>query len=152
MRIVAIPRSGVRPIWTALAVVAFVVLAAITAKAEEKVIRIGYQKYGTLILLKAKGSLEAKLKPLGYRVTWAEFPAGPPLLEALNASSSPFDLSGVSATGRAGSDSVTRAGAGRLSLIQRRYGGARALDRRRAALLRGLPGPAPGRQRLLRHG
>jgi sulfonate transport system substrate-binding protein len=80
MRIVAIPRSGVRPIWTALAVVAFVVLAAITAKAEEKVIRIGYQKYGTLILLKAKGSLEAKLKPLGYRVTWAEFPAGPPLL------------------------------------------------------------------------
>src|SRR3954470_21930590 len=76
MRIVAILRSAVRPIWTALAVVAFVVLAAITAKAEEKVIRIGYQKYGTLILLKAKGSLEAKLKPLGYRVTWAEFPAG----------------------------------------------------------------------------
>src|SRR3954466_14991050 len=70
MRIVAIPRSGVRPIWTALAVVAFVVLAAITAKADEKVIRIGYQKYGTLILLKAKGSLEAKLKPLGYRVAW----------------------------------------------------------------------------------
>src|SRR3954463_13621665 len=44
-------------------------------------------------------------------------------------SSSPFDLSGVSATGRAGSDSVTRAGAGRLSLIQRRHGGARPLDR-----------------------
>src|SRR3954466_11661924 len=90
MRIVAIPRSGVRPIWTALAVVAFVVLAAITAKAEEKVIRIGYQKYGTLILLKAKGSLEAKLKPLGYRVAWAEFPAGPPLLEALNAGAIDF--------------------------------------------------------------
>ena len=51
------------------------------------------------------------------------------------ASSSPFDLSGVSATGRAGSDSVTRAGAGRSSLIQRRHGGARPLDRRRAALL-----------------
>src|SRR3954467_10122482 len=71
---------------------------------------------------------------------------------ALASSSSPFDLSGVSATGRAGSDSVTRAGAGRLSLIQRRHGGARPLDRCRAALLRGLPRPAPGRQRLLRHG
>src|SRR3954447_5188482 len=90
MRIVAIPRSGVRPIWTALAVVAFVVLAAITAKAEDKVIRIGYQKYGTLILLKAKGSLETKLKPLGYRVAWAEFQAGPPLLEALNAGAIDF--------------------------------------------------------------
>src|SRR4051794_8808424 len=90
MRIVAILRSAVRPIWTALAVVAFVVLAAITVKADEKVIRIGYQKYGTLILLKAKGSLEAKLKPLGYRVAWAEFPAGPPLLEALNAGAIDF--------------------------------------------------------------
>lgn len=40
-------------------------------------IRIGFQKYGTLILLKAKGSLEEKLKPLGYTVTWSEFPAGP---------------------------------------------------------------------------
>src|SRR3954454_6391227 len=67
-------------------------------------------------------------------------------------SSSPFDLRGVSVTGEAGSDDLARAGAGRLSLIQRRYGGARPLDRRRAALLRGLPGPAPGRQRLLRHG
>jgi len=57
------------------------------------------------------------------------------LLPFLLISSSPFDLSGVSATGRAGSDSVTRAGAGRSSLIQRRYGGARPLDRRRAALL-----------------
>src|SRR4051812_42912820 len=67
-------------------------------------------------------------------------------------SSSPFDLSGVSVTGEAGSDDLARAGAGRLSLIQRRYGGARPLDRRRAALLRGLPRPAHGTQRLLRHG
>src|SRR3954451_17472193 len=70
----------------------------------------------------------------------------------LRASSSPFDLRGVSVTGEAGSDDLARAGAGRLSLIQRRYGGARPLDRRRAALLRGLPGPAHGTQRLLRHG
>src|SRR3954453_16064556 len=76
------------------------------------------------------------------------------ILSGLNAtaSSSPFDLRGVSVTGEAGSDDLARAGAGRSSLIQRRHGGARALDRHGAGLLRGLPGPAPGRQRLLRHG
>ena len=90
MPLAAIPRSTARPLWTALTVLAFVFLAAVTARAEDKLIRIGYQKYGTLILLKAKGSLEAKLKPLGYRVAWAEFPAGPPLLEALNAGAIDF--------------------------------------------------------------
>ncbi|MDR7036592.1 sulfonate transport system substrate-binding protein [Methylobacterium sp. BE186] len=53
--------------------------------AEPGLLRVGYQKYGTLVLLKGKGLLEQRLKPLGYRVTWAEFPSGPPLLEALNA-------------------------------------------------------------------
>ena len=52
--------------------------------AEDKTIRIGFQKYGTLILLKAKGLLEEKLEPQGYTVEWTEFPAGPQLLEALN--------------------------------------------------------------------
>src|SRR5437868_6173229 len=55
-----------------------------TAQAADKVIRIGFQKYGTLVLLKAKGSLEKKLEPLGYKVAWTEFPSGPPLLEAIN--------------------------------------------------------------------
>lgn len=55
------------------------------AFAEEKAVRIGFQKYGTLILLKARGGLEERLKPLGYTVTWTEFPAGPQLLEAMNA-------------------------------------------------------------------
>src|SRR5204863_6505186 len=49
-----------------------------------KTLRIGFQKYGTLILLKGKGTLETALKPLGYNVTWTEFPAGPQLLEGLN--------------------------------------------------------------------
>lgn len=53
------------------------------AEAADRLIRVGYQKYGTLIVLKAKGTLEKKLEPLGYRVTWAEFAAGPQLLEAL---------------------------------------------------------------------
>lgn len=48
-------------------------------------LRIGYQKYGTLVLLKARGTLEARLAPLGVKVKWLEFPAGPQLLEGLNA-------------------------------------------------------------------
>lgn len=53
-------------------------------KVQEKTVRIGFQKYGKLILLKGKGSLETKLAPLGYKVVWTEFAAGPPLLEAIN--------------------------------------------------------------------
>ncbi len=67
---------------------------AAPALAQEKVVRIGYQKYGTLILLKNKGLLEEKLKPLGYTVKWAEFPAGPQLLEALNAGAIDFGNTG----------------------------------------------------------
>ena len=33
--------------------------------AEDKTIRIGFQKYGTLVLLKAKGTLDERLKALG---------------------------------------------------------------------------------------
>lgn len=55
-----------------------------TARAGQKTIRIGFQKYGTLILLKGKGTLEKALEPLGYSVSWTEFPAGPQLLEGLN--------------------------------------------------------------------
>ncbi|MDI4657516.1 sulfonate ABC transporter substrate-binding protein [Xanthobacter autotrophicus] len=69
-------------------------LVSAPALAQEKVVRIGYQKYGTLILLKNKGLLEEKLKPLGYTVKWAEFPAGPQLLEALNAGAIDFGNTG----------------------------------------------------------
>ncbi|MBP3954116.1 aliphatic sulfonate ABC transporter substrate-binding protein [Gemmata sp. G18] len=51
------------------------------------VLRIGYQKWGTYSLLKASGGLEPKAREHGLRVEWVEFPAGPPLLEALNAGS-----------------------------------------------------------------
>jgi sulfonate transport system substrate-binding protein len=59
-------------------------LGSSAANAQEKTIRIGFQKYGKLVLLKSKGSLEPKLKALGYNVIWTEFPSGPPLLEAIN--------------------------------------------------------------------
>lgn len=77
---------------TALAVAAGVTVAS--SHADDKVIRIGFQKYGTLILLKSKGLLEEKLKPLGYTVEWTEFPAGPQLLEGLNVGAIDFGTTG----------------------------------------------------------
>lgn len=57
-------------------------------------IRIGYQKYGSLVLLKGRGTLERALQPLGTTVAWSEFPSGPPLLEALNAGAIDFGSAG----------------------------------------------------------
>ncbi|WP_207458991.1 aliphatic sulfonate ABC transporter substrate-binding protein [Azospirillum sp. SYSU D00513] len=64
------------------------------AAAADRTVRIGYQKYGTLVILKEKGLLEEKLKPLGFRVTWTEFPGGPQLLEALNVGALDFGTTG----------------------------------------------------------
>ena len=48
-------------------------------------LRIGYQKSSTLItVLKARGTLEPLLAPLGVKLSWHEFNSGLPLLEALN--------------------------------------------------------------------
>jgi len=55
--------------------------------ATDKIIRIGYQKFGTLNILKAEGTLEKVLEPKGFKVEWTEFPGGPQLLEALNVGS-----------------------------------------------------------------
>lgn len=52
---------------------------------DSKAIRIGYQKYGTLSILKAQGTLDERLSAAGYTIQWTEFPGGPQLLEALNA-------------------------------------------------------------------
>mgnify|MGYP001224210946 FL=1 len=64
------------------------------ARAAGTVVRIGYQKYGTLVLLKGKGLLEKKLEGTDYQVEWIEFPAGPQLLEALNAGAVDFGSTG----------------------------------------------------------
>lgn len=64
------------------------------AQAQERVVRIGFQKYGKLVLLKSKGTLEQKLKALGYTVTWTEFQFGPPLLEAINVGAIDFGNTG----------------------------------------------------------
>ena len=50
-----------------LALAGGIALGAATAThADDKIVRIGFQKYGTLILLKTQGLLEEKLKPQGY--------------------------------------------------------------------------------------
>lgn len=66
------------------------VLAATSGVAQaqgkpDKVLRIGFQKYGNFVVLKARGTLEKRLAPLGISVEWLEFPGGPQLLEGLNA-------------------------------------------------------------------
>jgi sulfonate transport system substrate-binding protein len=62
--------------------------------AADKVVTVGFQKYGNLILLKGRGGLESRLAPLGFKVEWREFPSGPPLLEALNAGAIDFGQTG----------------------------------------------------------
>jgi len=68
--------------------------AAPAAVAQEKVVRMGYQKVGAFALLKVHGILEERLKPLGYMVTWKEFPGGPQLLEGMKAGAVDFAHSG----------------------------------------------------------
>ncbi|MCJ2080548.1 aliphatic sulfonate ABC transporter substrate-binding protein [Methylobacterium sp. J-090] len=68
--------------------------AARPARAADPVFRIGYQKNGILVVAKQQGVLEARLKPLGYRVGWTEFSFGPPLLEALNLGGIDFGQTG----------------------------------------------------------
>src|SRR5271156_6328096 len=82
-------------------IIAVAVLSTATALAgvgvsygQDKVVRIGFQKYGKLVLLKGRGTLEEKLKPLGYKVSWTEFPSGPPSLEALNVGAIDFGVTG----------------------------------------------------------
>ena len=67
---------------------------AAPAHAAGKALRIGVQKYGTLIILRERRELERALQPLGWTVSWHEFPGGPQLLEALGAGALDFGTTG----------------------------------------------------------
>ena len=69
-------------------------LARAAAAAPPREVRIGYQKYGTLTLLKGRGTLEKRLAAQRIAVKWTEFPAGPALLEGLNVGSIDFGTVG----------------------------------------------------------
>ena len=67
------------------------------ARAQENEVRIGFQKgSANLLVLKNRGDLDGRLGEIGYAVSWAEFPSGPPLLEAMNAGSIDFGTTGAS--------------------------------------------------------
>jgi len=80
-------------LWTAcckLAVVALLAVLLLSGRsfgAEEtlKVIRIGYQKYGSFSVVKARHTLDDQLAKRAIKIDWILFPAGPQLLEAMNA-------------------------------------------------------------------
>ncbi len=59
------------------------------AHAATRQLRVGYQK-GALSIIRAHGTLEQRLAPLGATVKWVEFSAGPVQLEALGAGSIDF--------------------------------------------------------------
>ena len=56
------------------------------AKAAEE-LKIGYQKTGLPVIARQQGVIEKALEAKGVKVTWVEFTAGPPLVEALNVGS-----------------------------------------------------------------
>jgi len=62
--------------------------------AADRTVRIGVQKYGTLIILRERKLLEPVLQPLGRSVSWHEFPGGPQSLEALTAGALDFGTTG----------------------------------------------------------
>jgi len=72
----------------ALALPAGTVRAQAGAKLSE--LRIGFQKYSTLTLMKTHGDLDKRLAAQGTTVKWIEFPGGPQMLEALNVGSIDF--------------------------------------------------------------
>jgi sulfonate transport system substrate-binding protein len=57
-------------------------------------VRIGYQKFGVLLVLKERGTLEPLLKASNVSVEWSEFPSGPPMMEALHAGKIDFGVAG----------------------------------------------------------
>src|ERR1700728_4398932 len=78
-----------RTLSTILAAVTLASLYSCSRSVDQRTqtLRIGYQKWGTFSILKASGELAKAFRPKGVKVEWIEFPAGPPLLEALNAGS-----------------------------------------------------------------
>lgn len=66
------------------------VCAPLWAQAPARTVRIGYQKFNTLNILKGTGNLEKALAPAGVTVEWHEFLGGSQLSEALAAEAIDF--------------------------------------------------------------
>ena len=59
-------------------------VTATSSSAGSQVLRIGYQRFGNLAVLKARRTAEEDAAFRGIRVEWQEFPAGPQMLLALS--------------------------------------------------------------------
>ena len=68
-----------------LVAAAFSVLPLQAQAADE--LKIGYQKTGLPVIARQQGVIEKALEAKGVKVSWVEFTAGPPLVEALNVGS-----------------------------------------------------------------
>jgi sulfonate transport system substrate-binding protein len=67
------------------------------ARADTKVVRAGFQKGEPILMgVQQNQTLEKRLAPLGYSVSWTEFQFGPPMLEAMRVGS--IDVGGVGDT------------------------------------------------------
>lgn len=67
--------------------------AAGSSGSKATVVRIGYQKFTDLDVLRTRKNLEERLKPENLSVQWTLFQAGPPLMEAMNTGS--IDIGGI---------------------------------------------------------
>jgi aliphatic sulfonates family ABC transporter substrate-binding protein len=54
-----------------------------SARASSSVLRIGYQTFGRLVLVKTLGNLDRNLAERGVAVEWVQFPGGMQLIEAM---------------------------------------------------------------------
>ena len=77
-----------------LGIASTMLLSGCDKKQEQITLNIGYQKYGLLPIIKARGDLDKTLKEKGVNVKWVEIPAGPQLLEGLNVGSVSFGEAG----------------------------------------------------------
>lgn len=91
--------SLVQPSWKKITLLSaslasIMMLSGCSKQQETTTLNIGFQKYGLLPIIKARGDLDKALKDKGVTVKWVEFPAGPQLLEGLNVGSVSFGEAG----------------------------------------------------------
>lgn len=94
--LISVYKSFLKPLYSTAVIMVFLsgLPGLLHAAEDTHVIRIGFQKYGKLVLLKGRGTLDDKLKAQGFQVVWTEFPAGPQMLEALNVGAIDFGNTG----------------------------------------------------------
>jgi sulfonate transport system substrate-binding protein len=85
-------RKALASKWSRLAL-GLLLLGAVSCK-QTQTIRIGFQKYGALLVLKDRGTLEKALGESNITAQWLEFPSGPPMMEAFGAGKIDFGVAG----------------------------------------------------------